>query len=394
MPEKNKVDFVVISDEWFGLPFSCKHILRHFLPKHRLFWVETIGLRAPGLNLYDIRRASSKIFSWVWNKKIQESTVPDNLHLINPLQLPYNHIPFVRSFNKRLVLKKVKQSPHYSQKKPKVLITTWPFVANLVGSFNEVLSVYYRVDDYSEFPGVRRETMCRMEKELVRKVDMIVATAEQLRDLDISGKPIYYLPHGVDFDHFSMERDEPIAGLPIERIPSPRIGFFGLLSSWIDFDLLARVASQEPGWSFVFIGPSQVPESDLPRAPNIFYLGPIPYEELPRQAHYFDVGLIPFKISPLTLPVNPLKLMEYFAIGLPVVSTPLPEVKKYEGHARIASGPDAFREAIKKALDEDSSCLSKMRKEIARAHGWEQKSNQLRGWIGEALEHKIGLSSK
>jgi hypothetical protein len=117
-----------------------------------------------------------------------------------------------------LLLKKVKESQHYSQKKPKILITTWPFMANLVGSFGELLSIYYRVDDYSEFPGVRRETMGRLEKELIGKVDMVISGA--VRDIDIPGKPTYYLPHGVDFDHSQKWRMIPTGELQSNRFIS------------------------------------------------------------------------------------------------------------------------------------------------------------------------------
>ncbi len=149
------------------------------------------------------------------------------------------------------------------------------------------------------------------------------------------------------------------------------------------------MAHNHPGWSFVFIGPSQLPCSFLPEASNIHFLGPISYEELPLHAHHFDVALIPFKINALTLSVNPLKLMEYFSLGLPVVSTPLPEVIKYQDRVFIASDPKTFGDAIQKALEENDQNARLSRQKIAESHSWEKKSLKLRSWIEAALEQKI-----
>ncbi len=61
--------------------------------------------------------------------------------------------------------------------------------------------------------------------------------------------------------------------------------------------------------------------------PNIHFLGRKPYAELPAYCKGFDVALNPFEISELTLAANPLKVREYLAAGLQVVSTDIPEVR-------------------------------------------------------------------
>lgn len=390
--ENMNYEIVVFSDEWFGLPFSCKHLLKYFLSDHTILWFETIGLRSPKLNLYDVKRVIQKISGWVSARPTNSYVIPKNLHIFDPIQIPYNHIKRVRELNKKLLLCAVKEFQHKSIEKERVLITTWPFLGDLIGYFGEQLSVYYRVDDFSEYPGVHKDAIKKLENDLIRKVDMVVATAGHLEQIENKGKAIHFLPHGVDFEHFAGRQDCNTGdGLPTQKIPSPRIGFFGLLSSWIDFDLIVKVASTQPQWSFVFIGPLQVPKSSLPKAPNIYFLGPISYDELPQHARYFDVGLIPFKVNELTSSVNPLKLMEYLAMGIPVVSTPLVEVVKYKEYVRIASGAEDFEKAIQAAIDEDNPELRKTRQLIAKAHGWAEKSEQLKVWIDEALERKLAL---
>jgi hypothetical protein len=397
MVKKDDIDYeiLVFSDEWFGLPFSCKHLLKHFLPDHPLIWVQTIGLRPPELSLYDIKRAIRKISKWIFSsKKNNSQEIPENLHIIDPIQIPYNHFSIIRKINREILIRALSQSQKRIRRpnRGKVFITTWPFMGNLVGHLGEKLSIYYRVDNFSELPGVQKKFINQLEKELIEKVDMVVATSEILTRIDIGNKPVKYLSHGVDFDHFSRKSYNNICKLPIQQIPSPRIGFFGLINSWIDFELLSLIASKNPRWSFVFIGPSQIPLSYLPNLPNMHFLGPVSYDELPKHAQYFDLGVIPFKINALTLSVNPIKLMEYFSIGIPVVSTPLPEVVKYREYVAIASGADGFGRAIRESLDGDNEKLREARQLVAKSNSWVQKSLRLRTWIEETLESKFALS--
>ena len=72
------------------------------------------------------------------------------------------------------------------------------------------------------------------------------------------------------------------------------------------------------------------------------FLGRKSYAELPAYCRQFDVGLIPFKLNELTRAVNPIKLREYLAAGLPVISTPLPEVAIYEQMVNLADTPEEF----------------------------------------------------
>jgi glycosyltransferase involved in cell wall biosynthesis len=119
------------------------------------------------------------------------------------------------------------------------------------------------------------------------------------------------------------------------------------------------------------------------------FIGPVNYEYLPAYAAHFDVGLIPFKINKLTVAVNPLKLMEYFAVGLPVVSTPLPEVLKYQSLVNIGSDKSSFALAIKQALAQRDQASRESRQRVARSMSWQAKAQELRLWIEESLLQKI-----
>ena len=380
-------EIVVFSDDWFGLPFSCKHLFKHFPPHIPILWVETIGLRSPSFNFYDFKRAGKLIRDWLKKNPVPGNNLPENLRIVNPLQIPYNHIPIVRSFNQRKMIKNIGNLTNNKSSRKRVILTTWPFLGGLFGKLNEDLTVYYRVDDFSEFPGVRRDLIQTLEVEIIQKADMVIASSENLTFLPY-GHKAFYLPHGVDYEHFTKQDKDSRTGSVISAIPHPIIGFFGLLNSWLDLEVIDRVAALHKQWSFVFIGPSQMPESQLPRRENIYYIGPLSYEVLPAVATNFDVGLIPFRINKLTLAVNPLKLLEYFALGLPVVSTPLPEVVKLGNLVHIGNDENSLSIAISNALQDTTLDAVSKRQQIAKTNSWQLKAIQLRKLLEEAINTK------
>jgi len=106
-------------------------------------------------------------------------------------------------------------------------------------------------------------------------------------------------------------------------------------------------------------------------------LGQKPYETLPAYCRAFDVGVIPFRIEELTLKANPLKLREYLAAGLPVVSSDLPEVRKYSDVVRLAAGAEGFLREIEAALGERSEAAARARVEAMKHESWEARVEEI-----------------
>jgi len=87
--------------------------------------------------------------------------------------------------------------------------------------------------------------------------------------------------------------------------------------------------------------------------------------------------MIPFLLQPLTMSTNPIKLYEYFACGLPVVSSRLPEVERYSELVYLASTPDEFADQLEHALAEDTNALRKRRRLVAESESWISRCKQL-----------------
>src|SRR5204863_9165580 len=130
----------------------------------------------------------------------------------------------------------------------------------------------------------------------------------------------------------------------------------GGLHQWVDQSLLVDVARAMPDMTFALVGPEQTDISALRGCANIHLLGLRPHQELPRYVKAFDVGIVPYRLTEYTANVYPTKLNEYLVMGLPVVATDLPEIRRFNTThgpvVEVADGPDAFSAAIHRALND------------------------------------------
>jgi UDP-galactopyranose mutase len=196
---------------------------------------------------------------------------------------------------------------------------------------------------------------------------------------------VHVFPAGVDVAAFRSGGEAPadIAGMP-----RPRVGYTGGQPHWFDAALLRQVATKLPDVQFVLVGPTDV--ETLRALPNVHILGPRPHARLPAYLHAFDAGIIPYELSEYTISIYPAKVNEYFAAGLPVVSTSLPElVRLRQQHGevvRIADNADDFASAIRAALaDREDATLQTARLEIARANDWNTRVAAMAALINARL---------
>src|SRR5207245_7677210 len=117
-----------------------------------------------------------------------------------------------------------------------------------------------------------------------------------------------------------------------------------------------QVARSMPDATFALVGPEQTDVSTLRECPNIHLLGLRPHEELPRYVKAFDVGIVPYRLTEYTANVYPTKLNEYLSMGIPVVATDLPEIRRFNAEhgdvVAVAADAGAFSTAIREALVE------------------------------------------
>ncbi|MBC6983466.1 NAD(P)-binding protein [Caulobacter sp. 17J80-11] len=195
-----------------------------------------------------------------------------------------------------------------------------------------------------------------LESELLGRADLVFAGGWSLFEAKKARRrDVHPFPPAVDRAHFATAR----GGLPEpadqQAIPGPRLGWFGAIDRRLDLGLLAAVADARPAWNIVLVGPViGLADEELPRRPNLHYLGAKPYADLPAYLAGWDVGLIPFARGAAARFACPPQTAEYLAGGRPVVATPLVDLVRHWGEleaVRVAATPEKFVQACQTALD-------------------------------------------
>ncbi|MED4730177.1 glycosyltransferase [Aneurinibacillus migulanus] len=215
--------------------------------------------------------------------------------------------------------------------------------------------LWYDVLDQLEFLSLYDEDMQKKHNAIVEEADIVSYSARNLQSYINHRKEAIYLPNAVCLNDFLNNNVKvPEKMKQIINKNKPIIGYFGAIEEWFDTNLIESLAQENPDWQFVFIGKVGLIEGKL-KQNNIHLLGQVPYKELISYASQFDVAIIPFKVNDLTNCVSPVKFFEYCALGIPIVSTPIEEMKQYEREwIKLGEDSSSFTHAIRKFLLEDT----------------------------------------
>jgi len=236
--------------------------------------------------------------------------------------------------------------------------------------------VYDCMDELSAFRHAAAD-LPLVERRLVARADAVFAGGRRLYEAKKRLHPQTHLfPSSVDCEHFSRARCSQPDPEDQALISGPRVGYFGVIDERLDLELLAQVADARPAWQLVMLGPiAKLEESDLPRRPNLHWLGPKPYEQLPAYLAGWDVAMMPFALNESTRHISPTKTPEYLAGGRPVVSTPIADVVEPYGRlglVEIALGADQFVGAIESALRSDRTALMATADRLLSDQSWDR----------------------
>ncbi|SHG42050.1 Glycosyl transferases group 1 [Thermosyntropha lipolytica DSM 11003] len=286
-----------------------------------------------------------------------------------------NVIPNLYLFNN------VDPAPYLKDVKPVVYYTS-AAQADLVLRYNPSLVIFDSVDD----PSDEFAAWLPFYEKAVSTADIVLTTSDKLFARASKLNPSTYLvPNGCDFEHFSRW-DLPVPD-DVANIKRPVIGYVGVVATWVDLELVAKLADAFPEYSIVMVGPLYN-VTRVPYRPNIYWMGYKDYKDLPLYVRVFDIGIIPFKQTTMVEAVNPIKMWEYMASGIPVVSTSLPEVQKYGDLIYTAATHEQFIEMVVRALAEDSPEKREKRIFTARQNSWMVRAKQIVKIIEEKLTEK------
>ncbi|MBK8175957.1 MAG: glycosyltransferase [Rhodospirillales bacterium] len=343
---------VVFGEDWGAHPSSTQHLVRELAGSRAVVWVESIGLRRPRATLHDMRRAAQKLLAVARGGRSADRAEDGKadsrdmrlFHRLAPLAVPAASGRAARYLNRLLLGRAVRRALRRHRLERPILWISLPTAVDVIGSIGERAVVYYCGDDWGALDGVDHTPVCRCEAELQNKADVILAASPALAARFPPHKTVV-VPHGVDLRRFGDRQPRAadfLAGTPVA-------GFFGSLSAWIDVPLIAAAAAALPDWRFLLIGPVRSDVSSLRALPNVDIVGPRPHAALPGYVQHWDVSLLPFRDTAQIRACNPLKLREYLAAGAPVVATDFPALDGYRDLVEVASTPEAFVAAIRRA---------------------------------------------
>ncbi|MFA0761038.1 MAG: hypothetical protein HZLCBSQH_001142 [Candidatus Fervidibacterota bacterium] len=262
------------------------------------------------------------------------------------------------------------------------------------GYMGEICALTDVTDEVTGFANTDPQLAAETERRLLKKVHIALATAPSLYESKRHlVRECYLVRNGVTPERFrpAMENRLPLPD-DLQMIPTPRIGFVGVIAEWVDIKLLIKIASWRPRWSFVLVGPIKrsIALPDLP--PNIYLLGPKPYDMVPAYLQGIDVAIIPFERTEfITRYVNPIKLYEYLAAGKPVVTTPMGDYDGLETFVHIAETPEAFASAIEVAMKETTPQFKEARWRAILDRSWQVRANQVDVILRTHLQRCHGL---
>jgi glycosyltransferase involved in cell wall biosynthesis len=366
---------ICFASGWDYHPTSKHHVMRLLSERNQVIWVNWHSSRRPRVHPTDLWSVVSKL------RQIRRGPrrVSDSLTVVTPGQLPLPGCNFARKLNAMMVRRAIHRVLDTLPKQPVQIWSFAPDVSEMAGAFGEELVLYYCVDAFGEFPGYDRDLIERRERELIARSDLVVTTSRPLYEAKCKLHPeVHLVQHGVDHELLSRGLRESLpCPADLVNLPRPIMGFVGMIGEWVDLDIVANLAKLRPDSSIVMVGPELTNRGPCANLPNVHFLGSRDHSLLPAYLRYFDVGLIPFRHVPLTHNANPIKLYEYVAAGLPVVSTPLPAVEAVEDAVWLAEEAEEWATCCARAARRNEPVARLQRSQRMRTESWPARLDQI-----------------
>ncbi|HEV7485254.1 MAG TPA: glycosyltransferase [Thermoanaerobaculia bacterium] len=356
---------------------------------NRVLYIENTGVRRPSIR--DVGRLRDRLRNW-WRASGGVKATDQGPEILSPLLLPFPYARGAVAINERILLRAIRAWIGRDERRPLIVITflPTPLARAAIHGLAPDLTLYYCADRMAE-TSVEAGKLRESEPLLLAEAGLVLTTSHGLQKTAAAiAKRVEYLPCGVRSAEFASATRSG-AGRPsaFEGLTGPIIGFTGTLRDEIDVALLTELARLASDLNFVFVGPVAVDVTRLRAHKNVRFLGAVPHADVVTYTANLDAGILPYLLTDYTADVMPVKLKEYLAAGLPIVSTHLPEICRFAdqhpGVISFASDAATFARALRHADADKSLASVEHRMAIARHYDWSEQMSQMSDWIESEL---------
>lgn len=373
-------------------PLSSRHIVTRLANGGKVLWVNPLPLVLPSLKgVVANKGLQNRILA-----KLKIHTNPltkyENVRVLSPFYIPIYRKKIFFLINALLLREQVRLAVRAVLGKEYLVYATSTYaVLDALDIVKGKKLIFHYADLISALRALPEEKRPEFRQKDIRineSSDLVLCSSrtimKSLETLVPSNSKLRYFPHGVKWDLFNSARKHPKTINEMEDIPKPIIGYFGSLSDANDKEAIRFCADKRPDWNFVFIGEVKGDYAILKGCPNIHFLEKKRHEDIPHYGRYFDVGLLNWRPHDWIKNCYPLKSLEYLALGLPIVSTPIEEIREnFSDFVFFAHSPEDYLQGIEKCINEDSTEKQKARISRVKNETWDSRIRVLRKWIQE-----------
>lgn len=247
----------------------------------------------------------------------------ENLRVLSPLPLFHLGHRFPSLFKLEFTIQRwwILTWARSMTRLPRLLWLDNPLYECAIGRMGESACVYHVGDEMGEFRTSHGPTVERLEDLTLKRASVVFAAADEMAHVRrAKNARTFAVQNAIDATLFHAA--VPAAEFAdVETIPAPRVGFLGVLDTWVDLDLLVATARALPNVSIVVVGPSRMNDDALRAVSNVHFLGVRHRRLVPGILRRLSVSLVPFLATPLTANIVPAKVFEALAAGIVPVCT-------------------------------------------------------------------------
>ena len=307
-----------------------------------------------------------------------------NFYITAPIKLFPNSMFGGKFLNNAIARLQVRHAQKLLKMKAPVYLIKPYWGCHYAGKMGELCVLYDIGDDWNAIKQSKRATRWTREEDefLTKRADAVTVVSEYLRQQKSQFRDdVFLIPNGIDTERYAdvWRRTLPSHSLT-ENWRRPVLGYTGMLhAERLDIDLILETAQAFPEATIALVGPNLLDTQrcdQLRACANLVISEPVPYRDVPALMSAFDVCLVPNLVNDFSESQNPLKMFEYLASGLPIVSTNVAGFRDYSDLVRIANSPQEFIEEIQEALVEGTAQAT-LRQAAVQSETWDARLDAL-----------------